>query len=612
MTDRKDHYLKRVQTTELPQQFVVFDTETKPEKVNANTISNRLWFGWACYQRRVSNEVWCKPCWKRFERPGDFWHWLDNLTREGTKLYFLCHNANFDLPVLQVFTQLAKRGWKLERAIIDSPPTILKWRKGRATLQFLDTLNWWREKLEVIGESLGVSKLPMPAKNASKEEWDTYCRRDVEILRQVLMRWFETIKQYDLGGFAPTIASQSMRWWRHKHLNHQVLVHTNKEALDLERASYFGGRNECWQLGKVKGKVYYLDYTSAYPSVMHDEKFPVRLLGVDYGKSASALPLLSKGFGVVAEVYVRCEVPILPKLIEHKLCFPVGTFWCVLTGPEILQLLQVGEVLDVGWSAAFYMEPIFTTFIDECWEFRHQSKLRKDQCQTKFFKTLGNSLYGKFGQNGMKWDSDRWEPTLPDMCWIEYDNDTNTITRCRRLAGLTQTKRTESEAYESIPSIASYVTAYQRVRLWEFCKQCGLENVLYLDTDGVFVTRDGYMRVKKQLDGSKLGTVKLEGVSNGMHIRGCKDYAFGDKSKTKGVRANAVWLDEATVTQQQWSSLRGSLRRNSVEQQTIRKVTKHLTRTYNKGRITTGNRIRPLTLYEDSTQHLLTRPARRR
>lgn len=609
--DRMPHYLRPTSGAETPSNFIVVDTETHAIQVNKTTVKNSLTFGWCAYQRKRESGHWCEPEWFRFTRVGKFWDYVCSRVRSNTRTYLFCHNGNFDLPVLQVFSQLKRRGWSLQRAVIDDPPLILKFRKGTATLEILDTLNWWREKLEKIGESVGFPKLTMPKEGAPAHLWDTYCKRDVEILRQALLRWWKLLEDYDMGGFAPTIASQAMRWWRHSHMTEQVLVHCDENALRLERASYFGGRNECWYLGDYKGKVYYLDYNSAYLSIMRDKVFPVRLLGVDYGPQASALPLLSKGFGVIAEVYVRCESPILPRLIDGKLCFPVGTFWTVVTGVEIGELLKVGEILDVGWSAAFEMKPLFRTYADQCWKLRHAAKVRKDKTESDFFKKLGNSLYGKFGQNGMKWDNDRFEPRQPDGCWIEYDYDTGQITHCRRLAGLLQRKRRDAESFESIPSIASYVCAYQRVELWSLAERCGLQNVLYLDTDGCFVTEDGYRRIKRHLDPDVLGAVKLEGVSHGMRVLGCKDYVFNGKGKTKGVREKAEWLDSNTVEQQQWSSLKGTLRAGNIEQQTIKTIRKTLTRRYTKGTLGAGNRVEPLRLAESPHQRLLPAPSRR-
>lgn len=42
----------------------------------------------------------------------------------------------------------------------------------------------------------------------------------------------------------------------------------NEKLDDYCRNSYYGGRVECFHSGKVKKKLYYLDYTSLYPSQM--------------------------------------------------------------------------------------------------------------------------------------------------------------------------------------------------------------------------------------------------------------------------------------------------------------------------------------------------------
>ena len=55
---------------------------------------------------------------------------------------------------------------------------------------------------------------------------------------------------------------------------------------------------------------------------------------------------------------------------------------------------------------------------------------------------------------------------------------------------------TDVLAYDSCPIIASTVTAYARCYLFDIMRKAGLENVLYCDTDSVFLTEDGYEGIR--------------------------------------------------------------------------------------------------------------------
>lgn len=608
MTARIRHYIRSNSGTELPSLAVFVDTETRPVPLDPVTVENVLVFGWACRIRRKRDFEWTKPLWTRFTTHGAFWRWVIAATHEGGKLFIFCHNTNFDLPVLKTFAYLRRRGWKLHKAVIEGPPTILEWRKGRATICVIDTLNFWRQSLATIGKSVGLPKLRMPPPEASEARWNAYCRRDVKVILRAMLRWWSMLIQHDFGGFAPTVASQSMRIWRHRFMRHEVLVHDDERALRLERACYYGGRNEAFYLGKIRSPIYYTDIKSAYPAVMHDELYPCRLAGIDFGAAHSTLALADKGYAVAAEVLVHTEVPVIPKLAESRLMFPVGTFWTVLTGVEIAEVLKVGEILEIGWSGAWHVAPLFRDFVKEIFALRYAALERGDDSQVEFLKKILNSLYGKFGQNGFKWDRDRWEPAEPDGSWIEYDYETGESRYCRRLSGLTQRKRRDAESRESVPIIAAFVTSYQRVRLLDIIRTAGFDQTVYCDTDSVFVTPDGYARLKPYLARHGLGALETKGRASNMEIRGLKDYTFGDENHVKGVRDNADWLDDSTIVQNQWSGLRGAALRGNIDTQTIRRQTKHLTRSYTKGtRLPTG-RVEPLRYDESASDYLLPRP----
>jgi len=259
---RIPHRLKRNHSCEMPSNCIWFDTETKPKKDRQGREHHKLWFGYACYQRREKGRTWAKGEWLRFEKRAPFWDWLVSKSREKTRLTFFAHNGAFDLPVMAAFTELPKRGFELISAVADAPPLILLWRNGKRSIRFIDTLNIWRMSLAAIGESIGYAKLPMPDKSASTELWNAYGRQDVEVIRQACLQWFDFILDNDLGGFAPTLASQSFNAYRHRFMPVPIFIDTKEKALDLSRSAYVGGRTECFKIGQYTGDFYYIDVNS--------------------------------------------------------------------------------------------------------------------------------------------------------------------------------------------------------------------------------------------------------------------------------------------------------------------------------------------------------------
>jgi len=229
------------------------------------------------------------------------------------------HNWSFDACVLDTFDILLDRGWTLRQAIIESPPVILAWRRDRASIEMLDTLNFWRMGLAKIGESLGIPKLPMPAMSDSAKVWDIYCRRDVEILRQALHQWWGFLLAHDLGGFARTLAGQAIRAYRHRFMESPILIDDDANALKLGRESYHGGRVEAFRLGRVEGPVHSLDVNSMYPFVMRKHTYPAVLKRRCRRVTLSELRRWVERYSVVARVELETKRPRFAHLIDGRL-----------------------------------------------------------------------------------------------------------------------------------------------------------------------------------------------------------------------------------------------------------------------------------------------------
>ncbi len=599
MYDRRvAHYLRGNKTSETPQAACWVDTETHPRRRRDGTIEHHLWFGWACYQRRSPREGWCSPEWLRFERASDFWAWLTYRTRPRTRTYLFAHNWSFDGPVLDCFSLPMTMGWKLTRAIIEAPPTVLTYRYDTRTIQALDTLNWWRVSLAQLGESIGVAKLPMPRTHDPQDMWDAYGRQDVEVIRAACHRWWVFLQEYDLGGFAATVAGQSMRAYRHRFMTERILIDDDPRALTLARGSYYGGRVECFTLGRVKGRVSCLDVNSMYPHVMKAERYPTALVG--YTDRATLLDLKRwlRDLCVVADVDIETDEPAYAHVIGERLCYPVGRFRERLTTPDLHAALSAGHIARVHSACVYRSALIFVAFVDYFYAQRIAARGRGDRVTDGLLKVVLNSLYGKFGQRGGKWTEDGPAESPNPRIWDELDADTGDIRHYREYGGLRQWRQPAGESRDSHPAIAAHVTAYARRLLWGLICRAGIEHCHYCDTDSLWIDDAGLSRLHSLIDPTRLGALKLEWQSRDCHLWGCKDYRHDREAKTKGVRKAAHWIDPSTVEQERWSSLRGQLRAGNVSIPTTTRTLKHLSRIYAKGLLGKAGRVSPFTLHE--------------
>jgi len=612
---RISHYRKPHTSAEFPQQCIWFDTETQQrladgslieladwknyvpdpaaEMCDNKEVTHHLSFGYGCYMRQHRDAKWSDEDWLRFTARSQFWEWVYSKARPKTKLYLFCHNTAFDLPVLDVFHELPLRGFRLRRAIIDAPPTILEFTSDRGSIVILDTLNIWRMALEKLGKKIGLPKLDMPASTASAAEWDRYGRRDVEIIRAAILDWFSYLKENNMGGFAPTLASQAMVLFRHKYMKHRIFIDCNERALQLTRSGYYGGRVECFRIGHYRQDFYALDFNAMYPAVMSENNFPIKLISHTFYAVISDLQQWVIRYAVCARVLLSTHEPFAPVRTKTKLLFPIGVFECILSTPELIYALKRNYIVEVKEVAVYEHAPIYRDMMLDMQQIKSQAKRDGDDVTEFRTKILQNSLYGKEGQSGIKWAEDSWSDDLTCKQWTELDMVTGKIIQHRQLAGLHQIKETEGESRESFPAIAAHVTAYARMKLWCTILQAGRENVWYCDTDCVVVNQTGRDRLESLIDEYALGALKQEGEYDDIIINGNKDYCFNTKVKTKGVRSSAVWLDGWTVSQEQWSGLRGLVRDGDVTAPRTRKIVKRLSRLYSKGVVTQSGVVLP-------------------
>jgi hypothetical protein len=593
---RLAHLLKHNRGARLPDLLIAFDTETDPIPVVPGTIEARLRFGWMAVTRRHRGMSWTPPRWRRFTTGDDFWRFVELAITANRTAVLVAHNVGFDFRVVDGFRALPARGWELRGAVIDDPPTILRWRKARRGIRVLDTLNYYRTSLAQVGDSIGLPKLDHDLRWGDQERDDAYCRRDTEIVLEAMKGIIRRTAELDLGSFASTFPGLAFNAFRHRHLTAPVLIDDNGPALELARRSYVGGRTEAFRLGRVPGHVRVYDFVSMYPAVMAAEPVPTVLRGVYRRIPVPELSSMLAQYGAVADVTLETDTADYPLLDADRLLFPVGRFRTVLARPELTHAAERGRIVRVHQVALYDQAVLFASYVAEWWARRAAALAAGDAAEADFCKRMMNALYGKFGQTGRTWDTlDEADPGEV-RTWQEIDLVTGTVRRMRQLAGLVQVLADEPEARDSHPAIAATITSAARVRLLAAMEAAGRPRVVYVDTDSLFLTSGRPGPSWTGLEGRSLGELKLERTIRALTIHGLKDYQADGVRKLKGVRPRAVEVAPGVFVQETFEGLKGALARGDVGRQLIRETRKVLDRTYHKGIVRPDGRIEPYRL----------------
>ena len=451
-------------------------------------------------------------------------------------------------------------------------------------------MNFVRLPLAKIGEIFGIEKVKIKDfKRVSTEKLKKRCKIDVIILRELIFKLIDFFKKHECGNFAYTIASQSFNAFRHKFMKHEIFIHNNPMACELERKSYYGGRNECFFIGKIPEKVYKLDVNSMYPYVMLNNKFPTKLVRF-FNEEVDLKRFLKfmKKYLIIAEVTVKIKKPCIPVYMKEKgLCFPIGTFKTVLCSPELCLTLKYGKILKIHKFALYEGKEIFKDYVSYFYGLRKRYIKQKNDVFSLFTKIFLNSLYGKFGQKNEIWERSEKYDGLSEILGIkngyhEFEDIDRKLVKVKFVNGKAFKFKGYYEFYNGFVAISSFVTSYARAYLFKLMEKA--KTVYYVDTDSVFTNKEGYLNLHNNglVNSYELGKLKLE-EKGFIEIRGLKDYKFNDKGKIKGVKKNAKKIGKNKYEYRRFIGFKEALRFFDINSVFEIKEIKEVKREYKKG-----------------------------
>ena len=598
---RKPHVLKSEKTLAIPRHLIFFDTETWQNEKESGKVHQSLRLGWACYYRRAYGRHAAVMEWLYFVHTNQFWQFITDHTYDKNKLWVIARNVAFDFTVVRGWTHLRRLGYKLKFFHNKGTCNIISVRNKSNSIVFLDSMNWFRESLEKTGKRIGIKRIEVDYKACSEAELKTACKNHVLIELENFKLFIKFLEVNKVARLCYTAGSTAMAAFLLRYYNTRIYIHNNEQAIKLERESYKGGRVECFFLGELKNDNYYmLDVNSLYPFVMRNNSYPVKYKRISHKDTPDSLRNAIKTKSITARVLIETDEPVYA--VRRERCiFPVGRFWTVLTTPEIKYALDRGHIKQVGDCVIYEQENIFESFVDKFYNMRLMFKSKGNAEYEQFCKYIMNKLYGKFGQKGEEWSKIGDCPNEPDREELVFNMGGRRVSKLRYLLGEVFLMTGVGECFDSFPAIAAHVTGYARMYLWSLMQEAGWGNYYYCDTDSLIVNEVGKWNLQNRIEKSLLGGLKIDSTGSTVNIHGLKDYSFGAKIVTKGIRKNALKIGNNVYSQEKWPSFRGLLRSGQPEDYVVETVTKHLTREYTKGSVNLEGVVFPYVL-DDTVQ----------
>lgn len=534
-------------------------------KLDDKRVEHSLRLGWACLCRYAEDTGLQESEWLEFRTPLEFWRWVFAISEQHEQVYVVAHNISYDARLLNSFSILPANSFTPNYAIMSEGCTFFTFQSDKQKIYLLDNSNYWQVSLDQLGEEFGVVKLPVDFETATDPELSAYCRQDVQVLVTVWRFWLSFLDDHDLGDFAITAAAQSWNAYRHKFMPVQIGIHNRKDAIDLERASYRGGRVEVFQTGKFNGQNYYkLDVNGLYAYVMADSPHPQKLLKIVRARNPDELFTLMQRWLTIADVIVDTDKPYYPYRSKNANFFPVGVFHTQLCTPELQIAMQEGHLRAIGQVALYEPADLFSEYINTLTPLRQKYKASGDTGRSLICKLLRNSLYGKFAQRGYRQEvlGDAPLDEVSVRRWVRAE----TGDRCVdwTFGGKVIRQYYEGESFDSFPAVSAHTAAYAREHMLMLLDLAGGGNVLYMDTDSLIVGEKGFKNLECARDDLKLGHLKTEGITDDLEILAKKAYRFAGQDTIKGVKKKAKRVGPQTYTQEYFTTLNYGFRKGDL------------------------------------------------
>ena len=449
------------------------------------------------------------------------------LFKKYEQLTFFAHNIVYDLRILHLLDSMIEDKLFNLDSIIKLMDNVFfvkfSSKNRRFILQFADSQNYFKTKLENLAELLGKEKENVNEYKYPKNVWNDVLlesgkrrvQTDTELLYSVLEKFINN-NDFDLSF---TLAGSAFKTFKMRYLKDRIYFPRLliPEAMD----SYLGGIVLPYKLIKNM-QLYYYDINSLYPYVMNKNLYSIRFNKkidnykyiYDDIKNRAYNYLVKVKYSIPnwSPVYANYDNNLIPFLENEK--------W--ITGNELLELYNNNATIIIEEAYEFINDDIFSDFVNY---FYNKRLLTKDY-EKFFYKIFLNSLYGKFGQH-------KGHSFIIKIKDIEDFAEQNEILIAKNegkerfilndkmisIYDTFITYLTQGDVKYS-PMIASEITANARIVNFRYSQMFGFEHLYYTDTDSFMIDKEYPELISKEL-----GKLKLE-KSGLFTIYAPKDYEY--------------------------------------------------------------------------------------
>ena len=427
----------------------------------------------------------------------------------------------------------------------------------------VDALSWCPQSLATLGQTVGIPKLDLPARDDSDEAWFRRCERDVEILAEVWRRLMWWVRSDDLGNWKPTGAGQAWAAFRHRFISHPLLVHEDDDARDAERLAAHTGRCEAWRHGDLgAGPWYEWDAICAYANIGATHDVPTKLRGELHRPTLADVHRVACSSAVLVECDVVTECPTLAVRTDDGIVWPVGQFSTVAWENELSVALANGATVTVRRAWAYRRAPALQAFCKWVLWLTHPDNRDVDPVVAVAAKHWSRALIGRTAATWPKWETWGSSPVFDVALGRFADASTGERGRFLQVGNQLLRSTAERENPDALVAIMSWVMAQARVDLWGAMTIAGLDRVAYVDTDSLIVDPVGHRR----LVSAAVPGLRVKSVWHGLRVLGPRQIVTQGLLRAAGIPKGARTAGDDEWEGDVWDGLGTSLASGVVDE----------------------------------------------
>jgi hypothetical protein len=479
------HWLRTNDKVSSPDVLICFDTETRWETGERSEYhAGRCW----ALSRTLRHDM--EPDMPRqWKCSGTDFDNLAALVNDWTgrvkESWCFAHNLGFDLAVTALPVRLDRYGWQVADFWLGDESTWIILKKDKSKLILTDSWSWLHASLDQVARTMRRRKLTLPQNDTNDAYWLARCTDDVDILTKALVTLMDWWDRNELGKWGITGSSCGWAAARHKMKPKSLVVGPDRDRSAFERRAIYGGRREAFYVGPV-AECFTSDYdfVAAYPTTVANVPIPKRAGRHFESLSTDSAILRAQHTGIIAEVTVTTEVPIVPCRIKGEVWWPIGKFRTVLCQPEIILAMESGAKIEIGSGWAYALGTGLRRWAQWCLQIQNDCSGATPELAKMVAKGWGRSVIGRFAQRNSE---ELFRRPATNHGWkLEHGRDQRSGAPLDivTMGGEERWLLRDQDGRDTFPAIFAWVESFTRAGLSRAITSRREGTVLQCDTDG--------------------------------------------------------------------------------------------------------------------------------